>query len=1134
MTNRNSPRRNASTPYKLQLKAKTQLPYPADVMITDEMKKEKYPFCDYSVTAFEAQTITVRSGWQEYHEQKISMMDGYIMVSCNCAKEVTGLCSHAIKLFNKMIDRKEFKFFERFKQHPFTDPEFFEKYLVLKGNYSGISVLPKREYGHIFNYQNAIRPEAFMGYPAFSPLPVKTKDEELTSVAYIVGAQRDLNIPMLIPCRVILYEYGDGIRSFVNFYKPVFADKRLNLKDKLLHAYSQDFDLLLNFETEYKQSRYVVDENTAALRYTAFNYWKQLLPVLKEQKHLFYHTFYNKVLSKATLTKDSMTPFAFTDEEASFIFTLSQHSGHYKLRVKARLKGQDCEINEVLPNNDPFFFSLKQSPGLFHQFHNLEEGKAISEILRAGGTFTVLDKDFEEFNQAILVKLALNFQVRFELTEKANPTLLNIQAKQIRTVDQGEFVAFIPEVIYPDGLVVTVQSAGTEFPKMENGQLQVLQRNKAEEAAFKALFIALLPTFKQQEALPYFYLTKDTLKRDHWFARTIYNLKGPDINFSGLENLTGIDFHMELPDIDLNIQQENGSLDIGVSVTFGNLRLSPEEIQKAIRKGADTLVLANGKTAHLPKEFFKKLGAIFSSGTITDKGVKLTGQHYMLIDHLYKKAERPDLANMVTERDKLFNELEKIPLIPVPDNLNAVLRPYQLIGFSWLCHLHSLKWGGLLADDMGLGKTLQILTLLQHLKNNGLVAGPHLLLAPASLLYNWQDEAAKFFPELKVLVFHGLLREKNSDELKKYDLVITSYGTAAVDIEFLKAISFDYVILDEAQAIKNPYSKKYKMATLLAPQHRLALTGTPVENSSSDLYALMNFVNPGFFGSMRMFNDNLAVNGDDKDKERADTLLKMTRPFILRRTKKQVATDLPPKTEMTIWCEMEPGQRRIYDSYSKEFKAELVDKIASVGLENSKFEVLRRLMALRQICNSPALIKDAPSYEGTPCKITELMEHIMEKTTGHKLLVFSAFTGMLGLIKAELEQQGITYAYLDGSTKLDKRKAAVNRFQNDEDCRVFLISLKAGGTGLNLTAADYVYLIDPWWNPAVENQAIDRCYRIGQDKHVMAYRMICKDTLEERILEIQERKRKLAGELIPGDDGILKSLGKEDLLKLFG
>ncbi|MDN5287701.1 MAG: box helicase [Mucilaginibacter sp.] len=1129
------PIRKASTPYKLLLDQHTKLPDPIDLITGEERETEKHQYFNYEIVDFNGRTVTIRSGWREYYKQEIILINDYILVSCNCGNEVIRLCAHAAELFTRMNEKKDHGYFERFKKHPYTDIAFFNKYLTVIPHYlNDIKVVPQLEYGHIYNFENGIDPKCFATYHSFYPSPVKIEEEDSSVIAYAIAAHYDFSIPFLIPCRAILDTEGNYVKSFTCFYDPESTTQRLKSTDKLLHAHCIDFNRLLNFETVHKQHRHMTNEEKAGLRQTAFSAWKSIMSVLKKQNHLFYHRFHNKLPFKGNLPKYTMRAISFTDDLVSFRFSLTEYDGYYKLRYHAYLSGQDFEVDEVLPEKDPFFFSLKHAPGIFYQFFSIEEGKAISELVKANGTFTILQNDLEDFNKTILSKLALSYRIDFKLQKAAELLILTVKEKQIRVEDRGEFVAFIPTIVYNEGFDIPVQSGGAEMLQYKNGLVQLVQRDKLAESAFKAFFMELHPAFKMQEALPCFYLPKETLKTELWFPRTMYNLNDPAVTFIGLEQLDGIDFHSELPEISLDIQEEKGWFDIGVSVTFDEVELSPEEIQKALKKRSSILSLSNGKTAHLPDDFFKKLSTVFRSGVITKKGIKLAGQHYTLIDQLYHKSERPDLTKIIADRDRLFDEQEKIPLVPVPENLNAVLRPYQLTGYSWLCHLHTLKWGGLLADDMGLGKTLQVLSLLQHLKNERLTTAPHLLLAPTSLLYNWLEEATKFCPELNVLVFHGLEREKNAAELKKYDLIITSYGTAAVDITFLCTISFHYLILDEAQAIKNPFSQKFKMVMLIEAYNRLALTGTPVENSSADLYALMSFVNPGFFGTLKMFKENLTAKGDDQDIERAGTLLKMTKPFILRRTKKQVATDLPSKTEMTIWCEMEPAQRKIYDSYRKQFKAYLNDKIDSIGLENSKLFVLDGLLKLRQICNSPLLLKDAPAFNEPSCKIMELMEHIMEKTTGHKLLIFSAFTGMLALIRAGLEHQGIPYAYLDGKTTLNKRKAAVEDFQENSTCRVFLISLKAGGTGLNLTAADYVYLVDPWWNPAVENQAIDRCYRIGQEKHVMAYRMICKDTLEEKILEIQDKKRKLAGELIPTDEGILKSLGKEDLLKLFG
>jgi SNF2 family DNA or RNA helicase len=341
------------------------------------------------------------------------------------------------------------------------------------------------------------------------------------------------------------------------------------------------------------------------------------------------------------------------------------------------------------------------------------------------------------------------------------------------------------------------------------------------------------------------------------------------------------------------------------------------------------------------------------------------------------------------------------------------------------------------------------------------------------------------------------------------------------------------VILDESQAIKNPASRRYKAASLIKANNRIALTGTPIENSTFDLFAQMNFVNPGIFGSINNFRENYS-NPIDKDGNEviANELQKIINPFLLRRTKEHVAKELPPKTEDVIFCEMEPQQRKIYDAYRNKYRNKLLKKVEKDGLEKSKMMVLEALMRLRQICDSPALIDDV-AYDEQAVKIKELLNHITEKTTGHKVLIFSQFVSMLSLIKESLDRLNIQYEYLDGKSSSKQREKSVNNFQSNPDLRVFLISLKAGGTGLNLTAADYVYIVDPWWNPAVENQAIDRCYRIGQDKNVFAYRMICKNTVEEKILDLQAKKKKIAADIIQTDDNIMKNITLQDLESIF-
>jgi non-specific serine/threonine protein kinase len=346
-------------------------------------------------------------------------------------------------------------------------------------------------------------------------------------------------------------------------------------------------------------------------------------------------------------------------------------------------------------------------------------------------------------------------------------------------------------------------------------------------------------------------------------------------------------------------------------------------------------------------------------------------------------------------------------------------------------------------------------------------------------------------------------------------------------------INFDYVILDESQAIKNPSSKVTKAACLLKATNKLCLSGTPLQNNTFDIYAQMNFLNPGMLGSVEFFKHNFSMPIDKFDeKEQKEHLRKSVFPFILRRTKEQVAKDLPEKQEMVLYCEMGTAQRKIYEAYRNDYRDKLIGMVEEKGIQKSQLSILQGLMKLRQICDSPAILKEE-AYPNESVKLEELTREIAENISDHKALVFSQFLGMLALIKEQLTKLGIDYEYFDGGSTIQERERAIDRFQNDPNCRVFLISLKAGGVGLNLTAADYVYIVDPWWNPAVEQQAIDRTHRIGQTKNIFAYRMICNDTVEDKILKLQDRKRSLAKELISDEEGFVKSLSKDDIAYLF-
>ena len=432
---------------------------------------------------------------------------------------------------------------------------------------------------------------------------------------------------------------------------------------------------------------------------------------------------------------------------------------------------------------------------------------------------------------------------------------------------------------------------------------------------------------------------------------------------------------------------------------------------------------------------------------------------------------------------------------------------------------------------MGLGKTVQVIAFIL-LQREKVKHNVNLVVVPTSLIFNWQQEIKKFGPSINVHTIYGPERIKNTHDYDQYEVILTSYGTLIADIVFLRTYEFNYIFLDESQQIKNPESQRYKAARLLKSRNKIVLTGTPIENNTFDIYGQLSFACPGLLGSKLYFKQIYSQPIDMfKSSKRADELQKKIAPFILHRNKHEVATDLPEKTEMVLYCEMKPEQRGIYDAFEKEFR-DYISATTGDELKKTPMNVLKGITKLRQICDSPLLLKDETIPGKASAKIEMLMEEIEGKMQQHKILVFSQFVSMLDLIRKELYSRGIKHSNLTGQTR--NRQAVVEEFQNDADIRVFLVSLKAGGTGLNLTEADYVYLVDPWWNPAVENQAIDRCHRIGQDKNIVAVRLICPDTVEEKIMVLQETKNSLAKNLIHTDASFISKLSKNDILNLLG
>ena len=597
----------------------------------------------------------------------------------------------------------------------------------------------------------------------------------------------------------------------------------------------------------------------------------------------------------------------------------------------------------------------------------------------------------------------------------------------------------------------------------------------------------------------------------------------------------------ELTSLRLKQQDVDDGFRLDGVADFAGRPLAVQDLLGQVNAEESTVVLQGGEPGWLGDECRRHLLLIKRLSTGTGEPVRFHANRVAMLDALLDQL--PGCT-----RDRTFDawarrrEALERPKPRTPRaGFEGTLRTYQQEGLGWMEFLRACGCGGCLADDMGLGKTVQVLALLAIRRyerrtvrrssrakrgDTATEIRPSLVVAPKSVVYNWCEEAARFVPGLKVLAYDGPDRKRDEAFFRQHDLVVTSYALLRNDFEFLAGVKFDYAILDEAQHIKNAHALVAKAASVLDARYYLALTGTPVENHASDLWSIFEFLNPGMLGQSSLFK-GLAGEGEDPDDAALPVLRKALAPYILRRTKAQVARDLPEKTEATLYCSLEGEHLNLYERLRDECRTALLARVREAGLKRSKLNILTVLLRLRQAASHPGLIDPALKTADCP-KFELLIEHLKEIVEeGNKALVFSQFTGLLGLLRTRMESEGLAYTYLDGRTR--NRKPRVERFQNDPQCPFFLISLKAGGQGLNLTAAGYVFLLDPWWNPAVEAQAVDRAHRIGQTQRVFAYRMITRGTVEERVAQLQVRKRELAEALIAENGSLLREMSMADL-----
>ena len=793
-------------------------------------------------------------------------------------------------------------------------------------------------------------------------------------------------------------------------------------------------------------------------------------------------------------------------------WTLTTHVAHSENRKQFVLSGQLRRGSETMPLSKPTVLV----PGFIvwdGRFGRFDDGGAASWVptLRRVGPIAVpVEKADELLNQLLSMPNLprLELPQELEYREESFPPRPRLVVKQSPAKHHREPVLLTELSFEYDDAVAPYLPPSRGIYKQETRRF--LLRNPIAEQSAEQELIRLGMRYENSYGLSNAFIKAAQLPK---LVRVLV-LAGWKVEAEGK-------LYRQASKFDLSVKSGQDWFDLDATADFDGRTVTFPRLLEALRRGDSSIVLDDGSLGMVPEEWLKKYGLLAQMGTVEGDSVRFSRAQVGVLDALL--ASRPEVTfdkQFARARDEL-RKFQGVAAADPPKQFQGELREYQREGLGWLRFLRKFGFGGCLADDMGLGKTVQVLALLAGKRN-----GPALVVVPKSLIFNWKQEAARFAPKLTVLDHTGTARDKTGAEFKNADIILTTYGTLRKDAALFAEQRFDTCVLDESQSAKNAETETAKAVRLIQADHRLALSGTPVENHLGELWTLFDFLNPGMLGRAALFSGGMG-SLRNPDAETKELLAKALRPFILRRTKAQVAKDLPEKTEQTVYCDLEPAQRQMYDELREHYRNSLLNRVASVGLARSKFQVLEALLRLRQAACHPGLIDKKRTAESS-AKLEVLLPQLQELAeSGCKVLVFSQFTSLLAIVRKRLDDAGVIYEYLDGKTR--DRAERVERFQTDADCKLFLISLKAGGVGLNLTAAEYVFLLDPWWNPAVEAQAIDRSHRIGQTKPVFAYRLIARGTVEEKVLALQQSKRDLADSILSGDGRFITDLKREDL-----
>lgn len=1084
----------------------------------------------------------------EKQEIIFDIQSNYFNTKCSCGKhKATAICEHIASAFGKIKSVKGKDYF-----HTLIDYSQQKNKVLLD-----YGVEPDSEESKHFSFNYSLMSVAGIIVPPYYITNMFAFQNRFNEIISSSTNKDKLLRPKIPFNKKTDYELG-FLFSFTNNYIKCTLDlisitqvkqkkkiTKISLKKDENLAWLEslndtEYELIKVFTNDsikaemYKRTRHYSFNSSNWLNYMDSNHAKELEEYLFEKLYDAKEVFANNTLIylfKPRIPKQNT--FSESNSElvnfSSTTFTLKIKSEDLSNGMKIGLVAKIGE-KEININSDNIYlpFFIREGKTLY-----IADSKADYQLLQKFqyGFLIVPNSLKTETFKTVLLPLQKIFEV--ELPETSIVQIRDAVPQGIVVFKELENKFLFVKAVFNYETFRVEHDNAKEITIEGNGKITIINRDKIFENNFHETIKSLHHLFGKQETDGNFFLAYEEVMKNNWFIDTLRFLQENNFIVEGITDLKHFKYNTNKPTIATKVGSSIDWFDLEIEIQFGEQQVPFIDIVNAIRHKQTTIMLGDGTMGVLPEEWIKKFRLAFKMGNVQEGKLQLSKMHFTLIDELHLQIDDDAVFQELEDKKKMLAQIEDIKTIEPSKKIKATLRNYQLHGLYWMQTLDKLGWGGCLADDMGLGKTLQAIAFLQYLKEKNKNAC-HLVVCPTSLIYNWENEIKKFCNTLKYHIYYGADREFENNHLQKFDVIITSYGTLRNDIEILNKQQFHYFILDESQAIKNPEAQISKAVQLIKAKNKLILTGTPVQNNTYDLYSQFNFLNPGFLGNRDFFKKEFA-NAIDKDSnvEVSQQLKKMIYPFMLRRTKQQVAKDLPDKTETILWCEMGTEQRIVYEQYKNHYRTALLKKIEEVGMSKVGIYVLEGLLRLRQICDSPQLLKSKEIKSTKSVKTEELLREIQENTGESKVLVFSQFTEMLSLIKEAFNKEKIVYNYLDGSTPAAKRQAEVDDFQTNEKSKVFLISLKAGGVGLNLTSADYVYLIDPWWNPAVEQQAIDRTHRIGQTKKVFAYKMICKDSVEEKIIKLQEKKKSLSKELVSEENGFMKKLTRDDVEFLF-